>query len=61
MTLQGVKAVVPEYGRVIVPLSELVGDQAGARLLMLTPGRDSQRRKLGLSWFFLRYENTAAV
>ena len=52
ITSQGVKAVVPEYGRVILPLSELTGDQAGARLLVLTPGRDSQRRKLGLSWFF---------
>ena len=48
---QGVKAVVPEYGRVIVPLSEMVGDQAGARLLLLQPGRESQQRKLGLSWF----------
>ena len=25
ITSQGVKAVVPEYGRVILPLSELVG------------------------------------
>ena len=62
ITSQGVKAVVPEYGRVILPLSELVGDQKGARLLILTPGRDSQRRKLGLSWFFpLRFANTGAV
>ena len=52
ITSQGVKAVVPEYGRVILPISELVGDQAGARLLLLQPGRESQRRKLGLSWFF---------
>ena len=52
ITSQGVKAVVPEYGRVILPLNELVGDQAGARLLLLQPGRESQRRKLGLSWFF---------
>ena len=52
ITSQGIKAVVPEYGRVILPLSELVGDQAGARLLLLQPGRESQRRKLGLSWFF---------
>ena len=29
-----------------------MGDQAGARLLLLQPGRESQRRKLGLSWFF---------
>ena len=48
----GVKAVVPEYGRLIVPLEDLVGDQAGARLLLLQPGRDAQRRKLGLSWFY---------
>ena len=34
ITSQGVKAVVPEYGRVILPLSELIGDQAGARLLL---------------------------
>ena len=52
ITSQGVKAVVPEYGRVILPLTELLGDQAGARLLLLQPGRESQRRKLGLSWFF---------
>jgi len=48
----GVKAVIPEYGRVIVPIEDLVGDQAGARLLLLQPGRDAQRRKLGLSWFY---------
>ena len=51
ITSQGVKAVVPEYGRVILPLAELLGDQQGARLLLLQPGRESQRRKLGLSWF----------
>jgi ATP-binding cassette subfamily B protein len=48
----GVKAVIPEYGRVIVPIEDLVGDQAGARLLLLQPGRDAQRRKLGLAWFY---------
>ena len=52
ITSQGVKAVLPEYGRVILPLHELLGDQAGARLLLLQPGREAQRRKLGLSWFF---------
>ena len=52
ITAQGVKAVVPEYGRVTFSLSQLVGDQAGARLLLLQPGSESQRRKLGLSWFF---------
>ena len=52
ITSKGIKAVVPEFGRVTLPLSELVGDQSGARLLLLQPGRESQRRKLGLSWFF---------
>lgn len=45
-------AVLPEYGRVQFPLDELLQGQAGARLLLLAPGRDAQRRKLGLSWFF---------
>jgi ATP-binding cassette subfamily B protein len=47
----GVKAVIPEYGRVILPLHELVADRGGAQLLLLQPGRDAQQRKLGLSWF----------
>ena len=47
-----IKAVIPEYGRVKLPLSDLVADLPGARLLLLQPGRDTQRRKLGLSWFF---------
>ena len=29
ITSEGVKAVVPEYGRVVLPLSELTGDQQG--------------------------------
>ena len=45
-------AVIPEYGSVRLPLSELVGDSGGARVLLLNPGRDAQRRKLGLSWFY---------
>ena len=45
-------AVIPEYGSVRLPISELVGDKGGARVLLLNPGRDAQRRKLGLSWFF---------
>ena len=45
-------AVIPEYGSVRLPLSELLGDKGGARVLLLRPGRDAQRRKLGLSWFF---------
>jgi len=45
-------AVIPEYGSVRLPLSELIGDEGGARMLLLNPGRDAQRRKLGLSWFY---------
>ena len=47
-----VKLVIPEYGRVVLPLQQLIGDAPGLRLLMLQPGRDTQRRKLGLSWFY---------
>ena len=46
-----VKAVVPEYGCITVPLSELLQDQGGVRVLTLAPGRDSQRRKLSFAWF----------
>ena len=45
-------AVIPEYGSVRLPLSELLGEVGGARVLLLNPGRDAQRRKLGLSWFY---------
>ena len=45
-------AVIPEYGSVRLPLSELLGDEEVVRVLLLNPGRDSQRRKLGLSWFY---------
>ena len=44
-------AVLPEYGRVRLPLDELIGDEPGARVLALQPGRDAQQRKLGLAWF----------
>jgi subfamily B ATP-binding cassette protein HlyB/CyaB len=47
-----VKAVLPEYGRITLPLEQLTGGEAGVRVLTLSPGRDSQRRKLGFSWFF---------
>ena len=46
-----VKAVLPEYGRVTMPLATLLADRSGVRILSLTPGRDSQQRKLGFSWF----------
>ena len=54
ITSQGVKAVVPEYGRVILPLSELVGDQAGARRdcervgMDLGPAEDAPQGAQGL-------------
>jgi ATP-binding cassette, subfamily B, bacterial HlyB/CyaB len=47
-----VKAILPEYGRVQFPIEQLTGGKAGARILTLSPGRDSQQRKLGFSWFF---------
>jgi ATP-binding cassette subfamily B protein len=46
-----VRAVLPEYGRVLLPLEQLVGTLGGARVLTLSPGRESQQRKLGFSWF----------
>ena len=45
-----IKAVLPEYGRVELNLDDLTGDQS--MILMLSPGRDTQQRKLGLSWFY---------
>ena len=46
-----VRAVLPEYGRVILPVDLLLADQPGVNILSLTPGRESQQRKLGFSWF----------
>ena len=46
-----VLAVLPEYGRVRFPLADLGSAEEGIRLLLVSPGPDSQRRKLGLSWF----------
>ena len=46
-----VLAVLPEYGRVCLPLEDLGATDAAIRLLLVTPGPDSQRQKLGLSWF----------
>ena len=62
ITSQGIKAVVPEYGRVILPLSELVGDQAGARLLVLaTWPRISAPQTWLVLVFSLRSVNTVAA
>lgn len=46
-----IRAVLPEYGRVLLSLDQLVAEQGGARILTLSPGRDSHKRKLGFSWF----------
>ena len=46
-----VKAVLPEYGMVKFSFEDLLQGQAGARVLTLSPGRDTQQRKLGFSWF----------
>ncbi|MCB4421446.1 ATP-binding cassette domain-containing protein [Synechococcus sp. HB1133] len=47
-----VRAVIPKFGRVSFPLSDLTCDKPSIRILTLSPGRDSQQKKLGLSWFF---------
>ena len=46
-----VLAVLPEYGRVRFPVADLGSQESAIRLLVITPGPDSQRKKLGLSWF----------
>lgn len=51
ITKSDVLAVVPEYGRIKVALAELLAGHDGMRLLVLSPGRDAQQRKLGFRWF----------
>ena len=46
-----VKAVLPEYGRVLVPLENIIGDNDGARILLLSPGKDVHQKKLNFAWF----------
>ena len=46
-----VLAVLPEYGRVRFPLADLGNPDSAIRVLLISPGPDSQRKKLGLSWF----------
>ncbi|QNI83970.1 ABC multidrug efflux transporter [Synechococcus sp. PROS-7-1] len=46
-----VLGVIPEFGRVRFPVSELGAPNEGLRMLVVTPGADSQRRKLGFGWF----------
>lgn len=56
-----VKVVVPEYGRITLPLQQITAGAQALRILTLSPGRDSQRRKLDLSWFSPRSANIAAA
>ena len=51
ITRDSVKAVLPAYGRIELSISDLLGNQPGLRVLTLSPGRDSQQKKLGFSWF----------
>jgi ATP-binding cassette, subfamily B, bacterial HlyB/CyaB len=51
VTRNEVRAVVPEYGPLTLPLEQLIGEKGGARILSLNPGRESQQRKLGFAWF----------
>ena len=44
-------AVVPEYGRVQLSITELLSNRSGLQVLSLVPARDAQQRKLGFSWF----------
>jgi len=46
-----VKAVLPEYGMVQLDLDVFTQGQGGATILILAPGRETQKRKFGLSWF----------
>jgi len=46
-----VKAVIPEYGCVSISIEDFRAGLEGVRILSLSPGRDSQRRKLNLAWF----------
>ena len=46
-----VRAVLPEYGMVRLDVNTLTQGQKGASILTLTPGRETQHRKLGFSWF----------
>ena len=46
-----VKAVLPNTGRVTLALDDLTYPNDGCRVLSLSPGTDSQQRKLNLSWF----------
>jgi len=45
------RAVLPEFGACLIPVSELIDSNSSLRVLILSPGRDAQFRKLSLSWF----------
>ena len=52
LTAGKVKLVLPEYGPNVVELDDLLGADRVVRVLLLSPGRDAQKKKLSLSWFF---------
>ena len=45
------RAVLPEFGACIIPVAELIDSNSSLRVLILSPGRDAQFKKLSLSWF----------
>jgi len=45
------RTVLPEFGACIIPVNELIDSNSSLRVLILSPGRDAQFRKLSLSWF----------
>ena len=47
-----IKLVLPEYGPNIIELDDLLDEDRVVRVLLLSPGRDAQKKKLSLSWFF---------
>ena len=61
ITSQGVKAVVPEYGRVILPLNELLGDQQGQGFYCCSPVANHSDANSAFPGSSLRSENIVAV
>ncbi|WP_038542616.1 peptidase domain-containing ABC transporter [Synechococcus sp. KORDI-100] len=51
LTGNHLKVVLPEHGPCMLPLDDLLDKGRLVRLLLLTPGRDAQRKKLSLGWF----------
>ena len=54
-------AVIPEYGSVRLPLSELLGDDGGARVLLLIQVGMHNDASLDFLGFIRRFESIAAA